>query len=158
MVCLSTNTSFFYMCLSVWESLRWSCQAQMWDWIAHSSWVFLFENGCYVPLFWSLGTSPDCHSFSNMIDRGLTISSASFQDTSMQFIRFHELVHMFLQRSWTWSSPTVCGTSLSQSHLDSVNINVLWAFSILKRSLLYFPVHFNLTDKNKNFLNHLSSG
>lgn len=44
------------------------------------SWVFLFplfKNGILFPLFQSVGTPPDCHSFSNMMDCGLGPFSAN---------------------------------------------------------------------------------
>ena len=63
------------------------------------------------PFFQSLGTSPDCHDFSNIMESGLATTSASSLRTlgciasgPMDFCTFR-----FCRRSRTWSSLTAGG-------------------------------------------------
>lgn len=60
------------------ESSPWSCQAQgetNWPVFTQVFLVFLFKNEVIFPFSKSVGTSLDCHDFSNTMDSGLTTSS-----------------------------------------------------------------------------------
>jgi len=44
-------------------------------WFPESSFLPILKTGVMFPLFQAVGTSPDCHDFSNMVDSGLATSS-----------------------------------------------------------------------------------
>jgi len=76
-----------------------------------------------LPFFWSLGTYPDCHDFSNIIESGLTTTSANFLRTLWVQMRCIADLSMFrlLRCSWTWSLLTVWGMLLPQSPPAKLN-------------------------------------
>jgi len=73
--------------------------------------------GVMLPLLQSVGSSPDHHELSNMMESGLATSSASSLRTHgcissgpMDLCTFK-----FLRKSQNWSSPLVGSSSFSQS-------------------------------------------
>ena len=89
-----------------------------------------------LSLLQSLGTSPDCHNLSNMVESGLATLSASSLRTRgcissgpMDLCTFR-----FLRQSRTWSSPTVGGSSFSQSPPSPSATWAVWVEHLLLKT------------------------
>ena len=100
-------------------STPWSCQAHLWDltglqFLGSSFFPFL-KMGVMFPLFQLMGTSPDCHDPSNMMDGGLATSC----DSSLRTCGWISLgpVNLctfgFFRWSQTWSSLTASKSTFS---------------------------------------------
>jgi len=92
--------------------------------------------GVKLPLLQSVGTSPDRHDLSKMMESGLASASAMSLRTRVCISSgpLDLYTFRFLRQSQTWSSPTAGGSSFSQSlTLPSVSW-VVWLEHLLLKT------------------------